>query len=276
MRLEDCNVSTTFFTAVTRGYWPFVAPYAASTLLHNDDVRVELCVEDLDDFLITHERVLRRLAHHFPGRFHLRPGTFRKRAADAVRFLETPEEITPYTYIGDADILILEGGIVAAHVANMAQLGLPYSNVLRPGDPLKLSGLHFTSSDACYPLEIPKGWDLTQPGENTLQALVLAKGHPLPGPEVTWRPQHGIHISLNRRPVDTGRPHWGIRRAQIDAYLALRDNAIWQDIAPDFHPAYGVLLQTLEATMQALRPEQPIFRYEDARRRFLAAADRPW
>lgn len=276
MSLKDRGLSTTFFTAVTRGYWPFVAPYAASTLLHNDDVRMELCVEDVEDFINTHERVLSRISHHFPGRLHLRGGKFRKRAADAVRFLETPEEFTEYTYIGDADMLILEGSVSAKHIANMDRLGLPYSNIRRQGDPHKLSGLHFTRSDAYYPLKVPSGWDLNQPGENTLQALVLAKGDPLPGYEVKWRPQHGIHLSLNRRPVDMGRPHWGIRDVQIDAYLSLWDNPAWQDIAQDFHPAYCVLLQTLEAVMQTLRPDQPIFRYEDARRRFVAAADMPW
>jgi hypothetical protein len=276
MNPDASGISTTFFTAVTRGYWPFVAPYAASTLVHNQDVRMELCVEDLPGFIVTHERVLRRLAYHFPGRLHLRTGKFRKRVADAVRFLETPEEITEFTYIGDADMLILEGNIAAQHIAHMARIGLPYSNVLREGDPHKLSGLHFTRSDAHYPLKIPNGLDLHQHCENTLQALVLAKGLPLPGPEVLWRPQHGIHLSLNRRPVDTGRPHWGIRSVQIDAYLALWENPAWRDIAQDFHPAYCGLLQTLEAVMQALRPAEPIYRYEDARRRFIAAASLPW
>lgn len=276
MSLEHPAITTTFFTAVTRSYWPFVAPYATSTFLHNDDVRMELCVEDLAEFITTHERVLRRIAFHFPGRLHLRGGTFRKRPADVVRFLETPDEITEYTYIGDADMLILERGIAAKHIAHMAQLGLPYSNVLRPSDPGKLSGLHFTRSDAYYPVQVPKGWDLGQHCENTLQALVLNWGHPLPGPEAKWRPQHGLHLSLNRRPIDAGRPHWGVRDGQIDAYLALWDDPVWRDVSDDFHPAYCGLLRTLEAVMQAMRPETPIFRYEDARRQFVAAADQPW
>lgn len=276
MSIEDLDVSTTFFTAVTRSYWPFVAPYAASVFIHNDDVRMELCVEDHAEFVITHKRVLRRIEQHFPGRLHLRSGKFGKRPADAVRFLETPKRITEYTYIGDTDMLILEGGIAGKHIANMGRLGLPYSNILRRGDPCRLSGLHFTRSDAYYPLEVPKGWDVGQPGEITLCALVLAKGHLLPGPEVTWRPQHGLHLSLNRRPIDKGRPDWGIHSVQIDAYLALWDNLTWQDIAQDFHPAYCALLQTLEAVMQTLRPEQPIIRFEDARRRFVATADLPW
>jgi hypothetical protein len=270
------ELKTTFFTTVSRSYWPFVAPYAASTFLHNDDVRMELCVEDFEDFVLTHQRALRRVVHHFPGRLLLRDGKFRKRSAEIARFLETPEVLTEYTYIGDLDILILERHVTAQHVENMARIGLPYSNVVREGGPHKLSGLHFTRSDAYYPIKIPKGWDLNANCEVTLQALVLARGHALPGPDAKFRPMHGLHLSLNRRPIGTGHPHWGIRNNYIDAYLALWESPVWQDIAQHFHPAYSGLLQTLEAVMQTMRPDQPIFRQRDARQWFISIADKPW
>ena len=205
------------------------------------------------------------IARYFPDRFLVRGGCFRDIRGASPRFLETPLLESEYTYVGDIDIIILEGDVTEQHVAHMAQTGLPYSNRLRPNTP-RLTGLHFTRTDAHYPLVVPSDWNMMKNDEELLYRLVRAKGLPLPAATDTFRPSHGIHLSVKRTPTRApgAGPHWPTTPDWVNAHLALWEKAPWQEAAEHFHPAYRALLLVLEATLQAQDPTRVIYRRQEA------------
>src|SRR5829696_4441298 len=208
-RVRSGVTTTTFFTAANTLYEPFVIPYAVTALHHNADAAVEICVEDPARFKTANASALDVIARYFPDRFLVRGGCFRGIRGASPRFLETPLLESEYTYIGDIDMIILEGDVTEQHVAHMAQTGLPYSNRLRPNTP-RLTGLHFTRTDAHYPLVVPSDWNMMKNDEELLYRLVRAKGLPLPAATDTFRPSHGIHLSVKRTPTRApgAGPHW--------------------------------------------------------------------
>jgi hypothetical protein len=263
--------TTTFFTAVNRPYEPFVAPYALGVLHYNADAAVEVCVQEPERFALGYAPALAVLTDAFPDRLLIRRGDFADIVPNAVRFLETPELQADYTYIGDADVLILDGAVTTWHLANMARLGLPYSNVCRPGHPDRLSGMHFTRTADHYPLTPPPD-ARTLHDEHLLWRLVTAKGLGTPEPTEKARPIHGWHLSLQRPPTDRTAGHpkfgWGVHLPYLDAYLALVDSPLWRAALPCFAPAYRVLLAVLDAALQAQHPDRDIYQPPGVKRLF--------
>ena len=282
---------TTFFTCANKAYEMFVLPYIASVLMHNDDARVEICLEDADEFVAENAEALAVISAGFgQGRVLLRnsawlhvagtPGS--KAPPNSVRFLETPVETTQYTYIGDIDILVLES-VTDKHLRRMAHTGRPYSNVLRTGSPAgkALSGLHFTRSDVYYPVRLPAEPDV-QRDEHLLYQLVAGRGLELPAPGDGWRPVHGYHLSLGRAPlsplgwglVSRQRPIWhpwrwrrAVARAlsgravfsgqqRFRAYRRLQANEVWRRVLPHFDKRYIPLLAILELALLRLLQER--------------------
>ena len=279
---------TTFFTVANRAYELFVLPYAASVLIHNDDARVEVCVEDADEFADANAEALAALDRGFgKARCLFRDMAWMQQAGASVpagakvspnslRFLEVPVVATEYTYISDVDMLILES-VSDKHLRRMAHTGLPYSNVLRPGGAKEraLSGLHFTRSDAYYPVRLPPVADL-QRDEQLLYQIIVDRGLALPTPTDRWRPVHGYHLSLSRAPllppgwnVDGGlqRPIWhplrwrrAVWRARsgrsmfnvrqrFRAYRRLHQNDTWKRLLPYFDERYMRLLGLLDLAL---------------------------
>ena len=242
---------TTFFTVADRRYELFVVPYIASVLTHNADARVEICLEDADSFSSRNEHQLEILADAFgEDRFLLRDTTTTGVPPNSVRFLEEPRVITEFTYIADIDILILEA-VSDVHIDRMNRLGLPYSNHVRAGR-RALSGLHFTRSDAYYPVTPPKDVDMRR-DEALLYSLVTARGWGTP-PEGLLRPGvHGYHLSANRSPLPRmvdGRytVHWGLYKSKVQfkAYRRLLGSSVWQALFPHFDSRYRLLLGLLD------------------------------
>jgi hypothetical protein len=258
-------VTTTYFTACNTPYWPFVLPYAVSALHHDAKAVVEICVENPDRFQTVYAAGIDVIERHFPDRFLLRGAKFKDILPNSVRFVETPTLVSDYTYIGDIDILILDRNVTAAHVANMAKTGLPYSNCLRPGTQ-RLTGLHFTRTDAHYPLVIPPDANLREYDEELLLRLIVAKGLQAPNPESTFRPLHGIHFSIRRPPTQTPEkfPHWAITADAASSYLALWEAPSWQAASAYFHPAYRTLLMMLDAVLQERYPSKLVYRRNEA------------
>jgi len=180
-------VRTTIFSACNRNYEAFIVPYAAAALHHNADVAVEICVEDPARFRQENQGSAEVLDRAFPDRWLVRTGNFSGTIPNSVRFLEQPQLRADYTYIGDIDILILDNDLTQAHLTHMAETGLPYSNILRPQGE-RLTGLHFTRTDAHYPISLPPDVDLKWKDEHLLYRLVQAKGLPLPAPTDKFRP----------------------------------------------------------------------------------------
>lgn len=279
-RISDAvSIQTTFFSSANKAYEMFVAPYIASVLAHNDDARVEICLDDAAAFARANGAALAILRAGFgQERFHLRnaapaPDADREMPPNSVRFVQTPDEITTYTYIGDIDMLVLES-VTDKHLRRMRRTGLPYSNVLRPSGKA-LSGLHFTESDAYYPVRLPPGATLNM-DERLLYEMVMARGLGLPDPEDRWRPMHGYHLSLRRPPlaalgwgvvVGQLRPPWHplrwwralhrLRhgkatfsgRRRFRAYRALQRHAVWREALAHFDDRYLALLGLLEAAL---------------------------
>ena len=243
----------TFFTASSANYEFFVLPYLCSALTFNIDARAEVCLEHPGTFEKMNADALRILRKEFGSRFLIRPAIFEGRIPHAVRFLEEPEEKTEFTYIGDIDVLILEP-ITDAHIEHMARTGLPYSNILRPGDgPPRLSGLHFTKTDVHYPLKIPSGLNANLEGdEAALARLVTAKGLQLPDPEDKFRPVHGFHFSLNRMP--TAKLGWGLHERWIASYQNLRNSKTWRTLTPLFDHRYHICLALANTAIHARFP----------------------
>lgn len=279
--VEQAASRTTFFTYANRAYELYVLPYITSVLVHNGDARVEVCLESSNRFADANTKALDVLEHGFGGRFHLRNASKSESASaspNSVRFLEVPEVMLPYTYIGDVDVLCLET-VSEQHLRRMAHTGLPYSNVLRPDKPA-LSGLHFTRSEVFYPQSLPSGADL-QRDEYLLNQLVLSRGCALPDPDDRWRPVHGYHLSLNRAPLSPGkgpgwrakvayrRPIWDPRRwrraavgllsgeslvgsgRRFDAYTRLQKNEMWQEMGRHFDHRYLSMLGLLDLALAA-------------------------
>jgi len=252
-------IRTTIFTSANRPYEMFVLPYVVGALVHNDDARVEICLENAGKFEDDHPEALDALLQHFDGdRFLFRDTVDSAGVSpNSVRFLETPRELTEFTYIGDIDILILEA-ISQRHIDMMAREGRVYSNAQRPGRQA-LSGLHFTKSDAHYPVERPTGIDLNR-DEELLYTLVASRGHP-PPPAGWPRPMHGYHLSPNRSPrprIVDGKSsvHWGLdkSKALFDAYRALRRHPAWQACFPRFDRRYRMLLGLLDLGLSQVYP----------------------
>jgi hypothetical protein len=249
-------LAVTFFTCSDSTYEPFVLPYAASALIANpDDTVVEFCLERPRQFELANADAIGLLSDRFgPDRVRFKRGNFEGVPANSVRFLETPTTLTEFTYIGDIDILLLEP-TARPHLAQMAKTGLPYSNVIRPTPPARLSGLHFTRSDAHYPLPVIIDAMAQRIDEHLLYKQVEAKGFGLPDPEERFRPAHGIHFSLNRPVKRPGRTDWGISLPLAQGYLTLRKNPTWRALLPLMDKRYLTLLMLLETAMEAHFPD---------------------
>ena len=259
---------TTFFTVALGQYELFVLPYIASALTHNEDADVEICLQDSGGFQRANATALGLLAEFFgDDRFRLRGITMSGVPPSSVRFLEVPSVMTEFTYIADIDILILES-VSTIHIRRMARQGLPYSNMLRPGRQA-LSGLHFTRSDAYYPVMTPAHTKLDR-AEYLLYDLVAGRGWGTPPHE--RRPGvHGYHLSPNRSPVSLivdGRraPSWGLDRSSSHflAYRSFMETPIWRALLPHLDSRYLQLLGLLDLGLAlhhseyGLSPGQPV------------------
>lgn len=249
-RPGERKMSLLFFSACDSEYEQFVAPYIFSALFFNPSARVEICLQDPDAYARKHNSSLDVISNKFPGRFLIRSGNFSEKFRNSVRFLERPEMSSEYTYIGDMDILILED-ILPYHLDSMKQTGLPYSNVVRPNS-TRLTGLHFTRTDAYYPLPTLDGIDLKRNDEMLLYQLVERKGHkPSPAKK---RPIHGFHFSIRRNPG--GNPAWDLEAKYIPAYLKLRADEDWGWLLPTLGPLFWVCLLTAENVLEARHPTE--------------------
>lgn len=244
-------MKTLFFTSANRPYECFIAPYAASVLHHNPDAIIEFAVEDADRVKAEHAKSLAILRAHFPDRITIRSADFTRSKPNTVRFITEPLTRCEYTYIGDIDVLVLDH-ITPMHLGNMDKLGLPYSNVLRTNGHA-LTGLHFTRTDAYYPIKLPVGVDLRGDDEDLLYKIVSPMG--LPPMSWGYRPVHGIHLSMNRRPVGKpGEPDWQLTEPLVQRFQKLRSTALWQELAPLFLPKFAMLLLLLQVACDSLYP----------------------
>lgn len=125
------------------------------------------------------------------------------------RFLVSPKKKCRYTYMGDIDIMITED-IVDRHIENMKKSGAIFDNIKRDGDD-RLTGLHFVKTDPYYKKTkkvreyldgLLRSGKPACGGKAEHMLFYICKESKLKFPQLNDRPEHGFHISLNRRPFD--------------------------------------------------------------------------
>ncbi len=225
-------IDTVFFTCANRKYERFAGLYICAVLLHVADSKIEIGLEDVDDFVQRNAPLVQKMQEHFGSRFHLRNADFSRSIPHTIRFITEPELQSEYLYIGDIDIIVLEPKMIDAHLGFMRRTGLPYSNSVRPNTD-RLSGLHFTRRDAYWPLPDFSDLNLRRTSdEQLLYQLVKRRGLAVQDKE-WWRPVHGIHISPNRAmlPAD-GTPGWGVHDKYAAPFRAFMNAPAMVDIFP--------------------------------------------
>lgn len=225
-------MSLLFFTAADRKY-EFLAPlYIYFALKHNDDAFCEILLEDATSYINRYHNVIHELEILFPNRFCFRTVDFSISHASAIRFIYEPSEkyrFCGYVYIGDIDIFILEGDVENLHKENMNKNKIAFSNVIRNTKLKRLTGLHFAPMQLQYPLPDIRDLDLKNGlDENILFEIMSRKNVMIPN-NLTFRPLHGIHISLNRHPF--GRTTDGSKRtASFERVIQLKQIKPWRGI----------------------------------------------
>lgn len=211
----------------------FIPLYCASILYSNENIDIEIGVscdklsEDIEKSL----EILRKLYpfsqikidyslfEEVKNKAILNDG--RKCIFNTVRFLTEPTIKNEYVYISDIDIIMLDKDFINCHLDDMTKNHRNYSNIVRKNTK-RMSGLHFTKWNALYPLTVPSNINLLKNDEEILHDLVRTKN--TIDLETTFRPVHGIHMSLNRPDVFGG---------QIVGWITRRDEykKEWEDFS---------------------------------------------
>ncbi len=195
--------SILFYTCVNEKFWAFGLLYPIFVLNSNPGAKVEIGVENHLRFTHKFKHIISFYEKEYPGRVRFSAVSFtqrklfgsRKIVPNSVRFVTQPKLKADYVYIGDADVLITEE-VAPQHLDNIKKHRLDFSNVVRQGRK-RLTGLHFIAYDKMYPLPSLHGIDLSKCNdEDLLYQIIQRKGLKMPGPEATFRPIHGLHISM--------------------------------------------------------------------------------
>lgn len=230
-----------FFTCCNKIYNNFIPLFILSNLYNNDNSFVEVCTDELEFEPIS--KSVEILRKYYTDRFIIRKVNFGYVEIDgkkhnlipnSVRFIVTPEIKSDFVYISDIDIITLQKNISDIHINNMEKTKLPYSNIVRPkkninGEFSRLSGLHFTPYSNYYP--IPDLSEIITPGllnhdEGLLYKIVEVR-YPNFNLQETFRPVHGIHISLNRNPTDS--LGWGMEKWKKE-WVEFRNSEIFREV----------------------------------------------
>jgi hypothetical protein len=219
---EKNNNRTTFFTSCNKNYQFFIPIFIHSILFHNNNCDIEVIVDDINleenintciDFICSKYK---------ESNVKIRIGDFNdinlnnkiyKKCPNVIRFIETPSIKNEFVYICDIDIIFLQQNIQDIHIIDMNKTKLNYSNIVRPyidAENKRLTGLHFTKWNSYYP--IPNFDDLIVKLYLNLDEVFLynlvSKNNKI-SEKTTFRPVHGIHISLNREdPIEWGLKKW--------------------------------------------------------------------
>ena len=171
---------------------------------YNPKAHVEVILIDKDRFFNEYKRSIVELENIFKNHFSFVQDKLvdTKVLVNTRRFLHQSKINSDYIYIGDIDILIMED-LKSKHTSIIKSHKVPFSNKIRNPDEdyKRLTGLHFISKDAMYPLPNLNGIDLTSENdEHVLYNIMEAKGLMVPN-DFKERPECGIHLSTSRDPI---------------------------------------------------------------------------
>lgn len=214
------------YTACDKKYEMFIPLFCLSHCIYNKNIDIEIAIEKtLDDNV---EKCLTIIRKYFPDvNIHINYNSFKvvgqyaivndiKCIKNSVRFILKPCIQAEYIYITDIDIICCED-IADKHIADMTQYNSPYSNIVRKNTK-RMTGLHFTKYSAYYPLDINYIKTISTYNKNDEELLYdIVKKNTTIDLSRTYRPVHGIHMSLNRPTVagTADLPGWGAQKFNV-------------------------------------------------------------
>lgn len=220
------------YTVADPKYYEFAILYPLFAIISNPEAIVEIGIVDFPLFKWKYGHLLNFYEATYKDRIYFTPVTRENVMANSLRFIVPPKQKAEYIYIGDVDILLTDD-ILTPHLNNIERNKLDFSNIKRPSQPNKLSGLHFIAYEKMYPINTPAGIDLkTYNDEELLYVMMEGKGYKIPtASELSFRPILGIHISYFSRPplatlttadkkVDF--PDWEASIPALEKYRAFR------------------------------------------------------
>lgn len=204
---EYIEESVCFFTSVDEKYMKFVLPYIYFANKFNCGSSFEIVVVCSDDKFEDLQRKAQKLSELIKCDILIRKPKTNCITASKIRFIEEPEIRCKYTYCGDIDILILEN-ISHFHISQMELYGTIFDNVVRYNGNGRLSGLHFVKTTEYYHCtKKARCVDYQKYSDEAVLKLICEKSGLKFRPKTIGftnfnvnRPDHGFHISQNRKP----------------------------------------------------------------------------
>lgn len=258
--------SINFFSSSDNAtYNMFILPHICSVLYHVENSYCELVIKDSDIFIKENKAALELIDEEYPNRVVIReiPNKFiflesiYVHLGQLVRFLDIPELKTDYTYIGDIDIINMDGNIISIHEKLMKLQELSYSNIVRPNT-IRLTGCIFVDYEKYYSKvksSIDKFMSNTKKFYHPIlsdEILLYKLVTPVLGvPKYNdnkFRPIHGIHMSLNRpEPLGgDGVPGWGVNKKTLSQYNEFKNSSLYKTIYPFFYESFKTMISKLD------------------------------
>ena len=203
-------------------YEDFIALYAFSSLSHNPHAFVEIVVSNVDRFKALHAYSLLYLQHLFGDAVCVRdfniPTMSRQQMTshplkNTLRFFEVTQVLADFTYICDTDFFV--GSSVVDDKKRMLQMtewNIPYSDVIRK-DSKRLTGIILVKTDEFFTQKYIEAQQnaasnnkMRSYNDEKILYILCKKVHGLPpsydknNKLTQYRPQHGFHMSWNRKP----------------------------------------------------------------------------
>jgi len=126
-----------------------------------------------------------------------------KHIPNTYRFFEIPSIEAEYTYIADVDIMFLESDIVNKYKSFWPS-GLPYNNILRSKDSVRLTGVHMIKTKEYFIKDFINVQKKKYKNDSAVEWVEVVLGQMckkvfgLPDFSHRMRPIYGIHFSPNR------------------------------------------------------------------------------
>lgn len=249
---------TLIYTCCDEKYSHFIPLFCAALLYSNDNIDIEIGVSN-SKLTDKEEQALNYLRNKFSNsQILIRYNMFdvdynkpifnqaifngNKMMINSVRFISEPIIKDTYTYISDIDIISFERNFYNIHINEMNKNNLVYDNIVRINTN-KLSGLHFVLTNYQYPLNLK---ELKTDINDEELLLNICKDKYIINKELTFRPVHGIHMSLNRPSVTykDGIPGWDAYKWKND-WLEFIQTDIYKNIEQSFDPLIKELISKL-------------------------------
>lgn len=271
-------MSINFYTVATGRYVSYAVPYVASVLYFNQNSSAEILTDR--EFLTVDQQAF--LNTYFSNRWSVRlltkpftNYTSNSKLVKSIRWLSIPKTEADYTYIGDADILVLDGTIEDRHSKHAEFIKKPYSNMVRSHPTkMKLTGLHFVKTKDYYSVineeflapvieNIKEGKIASKYLDEILLYNIVKRAFGIPSRQLVadidngakpwqqldYRPTHGIHTTLSR--PWTG---WGADPDRMTTYRELSNTDVWKDGIKVFDDWYtNAVLRHLESVAAVWR-----------------------